>query len=375
MKFENLHIKRLVIAGIFLLHLSLWAQSEIDSLLSYATQQIHENPTSAIKIAQALLNKTDVTADNQVKAILIISTAYSSKREYEKSMESALTAMDLLPRLVNDNLKITLFNRIGGIYQELQIYEKAILYLERALESINKLPDGEEKSRNLGANNLLRGLIYREQMSCDIALGYFEKGIEEYKKIPTVAGSNANISNSYYNRGNCLIELKRIKEADKSFQLSIEYAQKVGAISAVAFAQKGLAQVYTLQEQHTRAINLLTAALQNAEKVGDKVLNRTLYEALATNYLALDDFQNYSRYQNKSILVGKQITKTERQTVDDSINDLTKKNLKKIETVQNRTKTIQIILSTLIVLSLVLMMRHIFLSQKQLKLLKNRLKL
>jgi|SRR5690554_4601569 len=374
MGIKNLHIKHLLIAVMLLLPKGVWAQSETDSLLRYATQQIYENPATAIKVAQELLNETDATADIKVEAILIISTAYSSKREYEKSMEFALSAMDLLPKLKNENLKINLFNRIGGIYQELRIFEKAILYLDKALESINKLPEGEEKSRNLGANNLLRGFVYRQQMSCEIALDYFEKGVEEYKKIPNIAGSNANISNSYYNQGNCFIDLGRIKDAERSFLQSIEYAEKVGAITVIAFAQKGLAQVYALQEEHSKAISLLTDALHNSEKVGDKVLNRALYNALATNYLALDDLQNYSRYQNKSILIHKQITKTERKTVDDSIKDLTDANLIKIETVQNRTKTLQITLSTLILLALIFMIRHLFLSQKRLKSLKNRLK-
>lgn len=374
MGIKNLHIKHLLIAVMLLLPKGVWAQSETDSLLRYATQQIYENPATAIKVAQELLNETDAPADIKVEAILIISTAYSSKREYEKSMQFALSAMDLLPKLKNENLKINLFNRIGGIYQELRISEKAILYLDKALESINKLPEGEEKSRNLGANNLLRGFVYRQQMSCEIALDYFEKGIEEYKKIPNIAGSNANISNSYYNRGNCFIDLGRIKDAERSFLQSIEYAEKVGAITVIAFAQKGLAQVYALQEEHSKAISLLTDALHNSEKVGDKVLNRALYNALATNYLALDDLQNYSRYQNKSILIHEQITKAERKTVDDSIKDLTEANLIKIETVQNRTKTFQITLSTLILLTLIFMIRHLFLSQKRLKSLKNRLK-
>lgn len=357
-----------------LLPKGVWAQSETDSLLRYATQQIYENPATAIKVAQELLNETDATADIKVEAILIISTAYSSKREYEKSMELALSAMDLLPKLKNENLKINLFNRIGGIYQELRISEKAILYLDKALESINKLPDGEEKSRNLGTNNLLRGFVYRQQMSCEIALDYFEKGIEEYKKIPNIAGSNANISNSYYNRGNCFIDLGRINDAERSYLQSIEYAEKAGAITVIAFAQKGLAQVYTLQEENTKAISLLTDALHNSEKVGDKVLNRALYDALATNYLAIEDFENYSLYQHKNSIVHKQIIKTERKTVDDSIKDLTDANLIKIETVQNRTKTLQITLSTLILLALIFMIRHLFLSQKRLKSLKNRLK-
>ena len=370
MTFRNFHIKYLTILSVLLFPLGNWGQSEPDTLLMYATQQIYENPDTAIDIAKKILNEANASADDKVRATLIISTAYSSKREYEKAMESALTAMDLLPQLKNDNLKINLLHRIGGLYQELQIYEKAILYLDKALEAINKLPEAEAKFQSLGVNNLLRGFVYREQMSCEIALNYFEKGIEDYKKFPNTAGGNANISISYYNRGDCLLELGRVDEAEISFRQSIIYAKKADATSASAFAQKGLAQVYTLREQYPEAIALVREALENSEKVGDKVLNRALFEALSTNYLAIGDFENYSLYRNKNITVDQEITQNERKTVDDSIKDLVEVNSKKIKSIHNQITTVQIAFSILILLLVILLIKHVISSEKQLDTLK-----
>lgn len=375
MKLRDFHIKHFTILVVLLFPFGIWAQSESDTLLMHASQQIYENPNTAIEIAERILNEANASADIKIRATLIISTAYSSKREYEKSMQAALTGMDLLPYLKNDNLKINFLHRIGSLYEELQIYEKAILYLDKALEAINKLPEGEAKSQSLGVNNLLRGFVYREQMSCEIALNYFEKGIEDYKKFPDSPGGNANISISYYSRGNCLVELGRIDEAETSFRLSLDYAKKADALSAIAFAEKGLAQVYTLKKEYTKAIELLTQTLKNAENVGDKVLNRELYDALAANYLAIGDFDNYSYFRNKNINVNNEIRRTERKTVDDSIQDLISVNSNKIESVQERTEMIQIIFSLLILAASVFMVRYIFISQKRLKTLSQRLKI
>jgi tetratricopeptide (TPR) repeat protein len=212
-------------------------------------------------------------------------------------------------------------------------------------------------------------------MSCEIALNYFEKCIEDYKKFPNSVGGNANISISYYNRGECLLNLGRINEAENSFLESIEFAKKADATSAIAFAQKGLAKVYTFQEQYTKAIELLSIALQNSEKVGDKVLNRALYNALSINYLATEDLKNYFLYKNKNIAVHKEVTKAERKTVDDSINALMEVNSKKFETIQDRIKIVQIVSSLLIISGLILMIRHIFLSEKILNTLKKRLQI
>lgn len=371
---KDFDIKRLLSVAIILLPLLVWPQSKIDSILAIATQQIYENPDTAIAMGKELLDENYISTDEKVKILLLISTAYSSKREYEKSLEYALSTMESLPVLKDDKLKISLFNRIGGQYQQLKIYEKTIFYLDKALELIKKLPDDEAKFQNLGTNNMLRGFVYREQMSCEIALNYFEKAIKDFEKVLHTTGGKANISISYYNRGNCLITLGRIDDAENSFIESINHAKQADAISLIAFAQKGLAQVYTLQGQYNKAIDLLTEALQNSEEVGDKILNRSVYDALAANYLAVGDFKKYSIYRNKNIAVHKQITKVERKTIDDAINDMIETNSEKIITIQSRTQNLQIAFIPLIFLCLILMIRHIFLSEKTLKSLEKRLK-
>ncbi|MCZ4320280.1 tetratricopeptide repeat protein [Aequorivita viscosa] len=371
---KNLHIKCVWFAAIVLLPLVVSSQSKIDSILTIATQQIYENPDISIKLGSELLNETDISADEKVRIILIISTAYSSKRDYEKSLENTLKALDLLPKLTDVYLKINLLNRIGGQYQELKIYDKAINYLNQAKQLIEETPENDVTIRGLGYNNLVRGFVYREQMSCDIALNYFDKAIEDYKKILNHPAGKANISTSYYNRGNCLISLGRPNEAESSFKEAVKYAKTIDAKSLVAFAQKGLAEVYTSQGEYKKAIALIIDALQNSEDVGDKVLNRALYNALATNYLAIGNFKDYSFYKSKNLEVHRELTKAERQTVDNSINDLIDTNSEKLKSVKKSTKFLQIGFSSLILLCIIFLIRTVFTSEKELKSLKKRLK-
>jgi tetratricopeptide (TPR) repeat protein len=367
------YLKYLLAIGLILVSAQLWPQQPTDSILKLATQQIYENPDQAIELAHQVLEKTRAKPEKKVSAILIISTAYSSKRDYEKSLEYTLNALELLPKLKDNNLKINLLNRIGGQYQELKIYDKAISYLDQAKILIENSPKNDATIRSLAYNNLVRGFIYREQMSCDIALNYFEKAIEGYRIIKDHPAMKANISTSYYNRGNCLIALGKLKEAENSFLQSVAFAQKIDAKSLVAFAQKGLAEVYTAQGHYQKAISLLMNALQNSENVGDKVLNRALYNALATNYLATGNLDEYSFYKNKNLEVHSALTKAERQTVDNSIYDLIKINTLKIETIQKRTKIFQVVFVILILLALIFMGRFIFRARKNLKLLERRL--
>lgn len=363
-----------LIGSFFLFSQILSAQQNTDSIIAFATRQIYENPNLAIETAQELLNATESTIDIKVRALIIVSTAYSSKREYEKSLEYSRKAMDMFPKITDIQLKINLLNRIGGQYQELNVYDKSLSFLDEAYKLLTSLPESNDKSEGLGFNNLVRGFIYREQMSCEIALDYFNSSIEAYQKISHRVKINSNLSIAYYNKGNCLLTINKISNAEASFLQAITYAKKNNAKSLIAFAQKGLAGVYTVEGNNLKAISLLAEALQNSEEVGDKILNRSIYNALANNYLAVNDLKNYSLYKNKSLYIHREIIKMERKTIDNSIQNLMEVNSKKIEDFQNRNTLFQAMLIILIIGVIAFLARLIFSSEKTLKSLRKELK-
>ncbi|MDN3724683.1 hypothetical protein QRD02_09825 [Aequorivita sp. SDUM287046] len=351
----------------------LWAQQQTDSIIEFARRQIYENPNLAIETAENLLKESN-SIDIKVRSLIIISTAYSSKREYEKSLEYSRKAMEMFPKITDVQLKINLLNRIGGQYQELNVYDRALTYLDDAYTLLGTLPESTEKSQSLGFNHLVRGFIYREQMSCEIALDYFNSAIAAYQKILIEVPVNSNLSIAFYNKGNCLLVIDKINEAEESFLQSITYAEKNNAKSLIAFAQKGLANVYTMEGQHTVAIQLLLNALENSEKVGDKILNRSIYTMLANNYLALGDIENYEVFENKSQTIHDEIIKTERRTIDKSIYNLMRVNSEKVENLNNTNNIYKIVLIVLMSAIILILARFIFSSEKTLKALRKELK-
>lgn len=351
-----------------------WPQQTVDSILSYARNQIYENPNVAIDTAMALFNSPKATVDIKVKALIVISTAYSSKREYEKSLEYSLKALEMLPKIEDTNLKINLLNRIGARYQELKVYDKALTYLDEAYKLLKSLPESTNKLQELGFNNLMRGFIYRDQMSCELALDYFNKAIEAYKEVLIEKDVNSHLSIAYYNQGNCLMTINKPIDAKNSFLQSITYAEKNHSKSLIAFAQKGLASVYTAEGDNNKAINLLVEALQNSEEVGDKILNGAIYEALANNYLAVSDLKNYSLYRSRSVSVNREVIKTERKTIDNSIQNLVEANSKKVDELQTRNTIFRAILIILILGVIAFIIRSIYNSEKTLRSLRAELK-
>jgi tetratricopeptide (TPR) repeat protein len=91
---------------------------------------------------------------------MLISNAYLSKRENEKSLEYALKARDYLPEIVSTISKINVLNTIGMQHQQLRIYDKAIEYLDEALALADKTTQKDSINTLLAYNYAIRGFIY-----------------------------------------------------------------------------------------------------------------------------------------------------------------------------------------------------------------------
>src|SRR5690606_9959714 len=235
----------------------------------------------------------------KVNALMLISNAYLSKRENEKSLEFALKARDFLPEIESVKTRINVLNTIGMQHQQLRIYDKAIEYLDEALALVETFEQKDSIYTLLGYNYAARGFIYREQMSCDIALNYFDKSIAQYKKGNSNKAKNGNLSTLYYNKGNCFLRATKIDSARANFEKSIDFAQTVDAKSLYAFAKKGLSEVYTAEGNYAEAINILKEAEEASKNVGDLILNQGIYKNLSDNYLAVNNPDLYAIYFEK----------------------------------------------------------------------------
>lgn len=299
---------------------SVFAQSDLDSIVAVSTIKIYDNPNAAIEIGNNIFEKAR-NPQTKIKALMLISNAYLSKRENEKSLEYALRARDYLPEIVSTISKINVLNTIGMQHQQLRIYDKAIEYLDQALSLAEKTAQKDSINNLLAYNYAIRGFIYREQMSCDIALNYFDKSIDAYKK-GTDDTRFANLSTLSYNKGNCLLQISQIDSARANLQRAIDYAEQIEAKSLSAFAKKGLSEVFTVEGNYENAIAILKEAEETSGGVGDLILNQGIYKNLSDNYLALNDRESYKIYFEKFTNVQQEIAQKEQITINNSISNL-----------------------------------------------------
>jgi tetratricopeptide (TPR) repeat protein len=291
---------------------------KLDSIIKAASAEIYTDPDKVIKTGEQIVKQSEKNVDYKIKGYKLIADAYSSKRDYEKSLAYVIKANELLNLSQDELLKIIILNKMGIQYHQLKVYDKALQYLDQAEQLIMEYPIKDSIHTELGKNYCVRGFIYKEKLSCAIAVAFLDRGIAEIRKSHLKA-DNAKLSIAQYNKGNCYLLMSNNTLARKNFEESVESAKMVNAKSLQAFALKGLAKVFTLEGKYAEAINALKEALNLSSEVDDLILNQELYNGLSENYLAVNDWDNYKIYHLKYNNTQKLIKDHERVSVSESL--------------------------------------------------------
>ncbi|MFD2891406.1 tetratricopeptide repeat protein [Flavobacterium chuncheonense] len=296
--------------------------NSLNELLDQSALLIYDNPDLAIANGLKIIEESN-KIDEQITAYRIISDAYSSKRDYVKSLEYVIKANQLLPKSKNALLKISVVIKTAMQYHQLKIYDKALQYLDEGEKLALEYPSPKAVAHDLGICYAVRGFIYKEELNCDIAIDHFIKSITVFENIKVSGNisnrSLANISIVHYNMGNCYLMSNDIEMAKMNFEKSVSEASKIKANSLEAFALKGLAQAYTLEARYKDAIQELENALKISSDVNDLILNQEIYKGLSENYLALNHEIEFNNYHIKYLDTQNQIRLNERKSVSDSL--------------------------------------------------------
>lgn len=352
-----------------------FAQKVSDEEYNAAALNVYDNPDKTIEVGIRMFETSTDKPKRQINALLLISNAYSSKREYEKSLDYAIKARDLSKKSDDARSEIAVLNKIAAQYHQLGIYDKALQYLDESDQIIAAFPYQDSVQMVIGNNHGVRGFIYRDQLSCDIAIDYFNRSINQYKKDSS--GNNktlANMSVVTYNKGNCFVTLGQMDSAKITLEQSLNLAIKAEAKSLEAFSRKGLAEVYTLQGNYGEAISQLNNALNISKNVGDLVLNQGIYKGLADNYLAINNWEEYQNFYDKYLQTESQNKTEERKTISVSL-------AKHSEEINKEIKDIKLYFGIGILISILFIIMVTFLIifgqirfQKQFNFLKSQLK-
>lgn len=314
-----------------------------EDIYKKALSDVYENPDNTLKLAQQML-KNEKNSDQLIKLYKLMSHAYISKRDFDKSLDWVLKMKELSKKITSPEQKIKILNSVAIQYHNMGLYTKTLESLDEQYKYCVTVKDSPFKFFYLGLNYTVRGLVYKSQSNNELALEKLTKGLEYLRKSENYENAIPNTSVVLYNIGYCYFYLNKNKEAEKYFKQSANVAESVHAESLEAFAYKGLAEIYTVQGKHQEAIELLKNAEKKSKKIGDLVLSEGIYKGFADNYLALQDWKNYEEY-NKSYAETKfEREQNELASLNKSIDVQYRENSTKIENQKNKSYIINIIL-------------------------------
>jgi tetratricopeptide (TPR) repeat protein len=319
----SLTLKYYLFISVFILNTLTFFASEfqdkqVDSLLKVASKNAYENPKETIEVSLSIFNNETYSLITRTRALMTLSLGYNSKRDYKKALEYIVKANEFVKLIDDKKLQIEIQFMTGIQYQQLKIYDKAIEYMEEIEREVLIYPERDSLSSVLASSYLVKGFIYKDNLNCDIALEYFNKALKEFERT---GGAFHNRSIGYYNKGNCQILISEYTNAKESFNKAIEFANRENASSLVSFAEKGMAEVYTLEGRNEEAISLLQSALDKSKNVGDLILNLGIYKGLFENYLVLNKWDDYQKYYELFLKTQLEIKISERNSVSITINE------------------------------------------------------
>ncbi|WP_338376269.1 tetratricopeptide repeat protein [uncultured Flavobacterium sp.] len=214
----------------------------------------------------------------------------SAKIYFEKSVAYSIKNKFLIQEQYSYN-NLGMFNWNKGRFQEaLNWFFKALKLAEK-----NQIKDNTIKI-DATLNNI--GLIYQEMELFEKAIPYHQKALEIRSERKYAQGE----ASSYNNLGICYKELNKINEAKTSFKNGIQKANKAEDKTVYYNNLQGLAQIYALENKPQKALELY---LESYNRPAEVPINSSslvkMTSEIAELYLQLNQTQKAIEFGEKSV--------------------------------------------------------------------------
>ncbi len=314
----------------------------ISFLLSYVL--IGQNSTN-----EDFRNKSEKFSDSAL--------FYFKKNDLKKSTELFFKAKELAEKTDDYALIARMNGNIAHQFVQLNLYDKALHYLNDAIKQINKLQESDQKKLLKTYSYLEIGNInFDEEKYLNANLSY-KKALLEVEKIMT---PNENIvyqhKRSLYNIGKTFYYLKK---DSAEFYLNRALKIKNNHISGLDdFINQTLAELDYDRKEYNRAIKTLENILKNANKLDERLLSDVYYN-LSKNYKSIGNQAKFSFYNEEFIQLNKSIKENEIKAISTAIS-AEQKSYSETITNANQSRTNIVMIASFFVILLLLIIIYLY---------------
>ena len=241
-----------------------------------------------------------------------IGLIHAAHGEYGKAIKYYIRSLVINEEFKNKKGIASAFNNIGMAYENLEEYDKAIDQFEKSIQNFEDIEDLSGLSRPI--NNI--GLVYQDLENHDKAIEYFEKSLAIGKKLDSknaISYSTLNLAISFKAKG-------EIEKALEYFNTGLALKKEIGNKRGIVIALAGLGDVYSSQGDHKKAIQYNEEALNIALEIEELFHTKSaanalykLYKKVGITHKALEMFELYTALKDsiESIDNQKEVLKQE----------------------------------------------------------------
>ena len=247
--------------------------------------------------------------DNSNLASTRLSKAYLQYNEgdYLGSEKAVFNVLKVLNSKKDGETIYESYNFLGVIYAELEEYDKAIEFHNKALASIdNKFIPAEFQSRATSLNNI--GYVYNSIKDYKKAKYFYEKGLKEKNlKVDKPSLYAMLVDNLAYAK----FKLSDNKDLPEMFYRSLKFRDSLKLTTGLVSNKLHLSEFYAFNYDTVKAMKFSLESLQEAKR-----LKSSRNVLLSLKQLALVDPKKASEYSKEYIQINDSLQKGERKMGD-----------------------------------------------------------
>ncbi len=302
-------------------------KSNISDLLLQAENSIYVEPKEALQIATYISEKSENPIQS-LEAAYLLTRGFYMQGNYDNALKIGLAfSKDDLENDSDTQFKLNIL--LAKILEELELNTLSTLYLSKVIQQ-------SEKS----ANDDMRFWINGKILQYDPETNHEGNNEQTLVQLYKAKKEFNRIKNEHYPNqiGNINLELARIKLS--LFQTdSVEYYLKTAYRESKLENPGNYLEMKCLQEyghylflkkEHSAAIDSLNSAQVIAIKFTNIEEQIIISEAIAENYLALNDIENFNNYTDKSQLLNRSQTDIDYEAVNTAFNFINDNQTKKL---------------------------------------------
>ncbi|WP_164976848.1 helix-turn-helix domain-containing protein [Chryseobacterium sp. CH1] len=267
-------------------------------LTDKAFQKLYQNPEDCIRYSQSLLI-SEKNIEHKIMLRKIISWAYAMQGNYVQAINTSNQKEE-----DGQEVKQSRFSKLFGDFNLADQYQNLGLYDQSRKIIADILTDQSLQNVSNVKVRMTLAKLYQLQAINDGVSGKYDYTLKNFDKSDRYLDYN-NEENTITRQENMifrslsLMKNNRLYESKKQLDkviLEIESEGKYPFLTA--FAYEAVSRYYFQKEEYTTAVLYLEKGFAKIEYMPYNDMKLIFYELLTKNYLALNDTEKYSYYNN-----------------------------------------------------------------------------